>query len=41
SLCSELINSMGGTIRVESKPRYGTTFTIVLPMFNAEQGGGD
>ncbi|OPX95476.1 MAG: Sporulation kinase E [Syntrophorhabdus sp. PtaB.Bin006] len=41
SLCSELIDSMSGTIRVESKPRYGTTFIVTLPIDDTGQGGGD
>jgi two-component system cell cycle sensor histidine kinase/response regulator CckA len=37
SLSSELIRDMGGTIRVESKPRRGTTFFIALP--TRDEGG--
>lgn len=31
SLCYEFLDSMGGTVRAESKPGYGTTFSLTLP----------
>lgn len=36
ALCRTLINQTGGTIRLESRPREGTTFSIILPI--AEMG---
>ncbi len=32
--CREMIASYGGTIRVESKEGCGTTFTVVLPLYD-------
>ena len=32
SLCYDFVSTMGGTIRVESKPGYGTTFFVTLPV---------
>ncbi len=32
SLCYDLVNDMGGSIRVESKPGYGATFFVTLPV---------
>jgi two-component system, cell cycle sensor histidine kinase and response regulator CckA len=40
SLCHEFLSNMGGTIRTESKPRYGTTFFVALPTKDQEKAGG-
>ena len=32
SLCYDFVSTMGGSIRVESKPGYGTTFFVTLPV---------
>jgi two-component system NtrC family sensor kinase len=36
SICYGIINKMGGRIDVDSKVDEGTTFTIVLPLYNQE-----
>ncbi|MBA3886458.1 MAG: HAMP domain-containing histidine kinase [Acidobacteria bacterium] len=44
SIVSECVEQMLGTIRVESTPGEGTTFTVVLPLGNGEPalaGSGD
>ena len=32
SICRSIVTAHGGTIRAESTPGRGTTFTVVLPM---------
>jgi len=32
SLCSDFVKSMGGTVRVESRPGFGATFIVSLPV---------
>jgi signal transduction histidine kinase/CheY-like chemotaxis protein len=38
SICYGIVDEHGGTIRVESRPAVGTTFTIDLPVQHAEGG---
>ncbi|MBL4590670.1 MAG: hypothetical protein JKY96_01795 [Phycisphaerales bacterium] len=38
AVCKRLISEAGGTIRCESTPGMGTTFTIVLPGYDAKTG---
>jgi hypothetical protein len=33
-ICKELVTRQGGTIRVESEPQKGTTFSLTLPIFS-------
>jgi len=37
SLCHEFLIQMGGSIRVESKPGWGTTFVVTLPVTAARE----
>ncbi len=39
SLCQEFLSHMGGTVRVNSKPGFGTTFLVTIPMEGAKEGG--
>jgi PAS domain S-box-containing protein len=32
SLCSDFVKSMGGTVKVESRPGFGATFVVSLPV---------
>jgi len=32
SLSNDFVNSMGGTVRVESRPKFGATFIVSLPV---------
>ncbi|HZS71907.1 MAG TPA: ATP-binding protein [Candidatus Acidoferrum sp.] len=36
SVCKKVIEQHGGEIRVRSKPRHGTTFSVFLPVLGAE-----
>ncbi len=36
SVCKKVIEQHGGEIRVRSKPRHGTTFSLFLPVLGAE-----
>jgi len=38
AVCAGLVDGMGGTIRVRSAGKDGTSFTILLPAADAEQG---
>jgi len=40
SLCRELLNNMGGTVKVVSKPGVGTSFFVALPTEFTENRGG-
>ena len=39
--CKEYITSLGGEIRVESKPGEGTSMRVILPLAAATQHVGD
>lgn len=41
SLCYDLVTSMGGSIRVASKPGYGATFFVALPALDDQDGRRD
>jgi len=41
SLCSDFIQSMGGTIKVESKPGFGAHFRVSLPVYGSGKHTGE
>ncbi len=38
SLCNEFVSHLGGTIRANTRPGYGTTFIVTLPVHSGEEG---
>ncbi len=40
NLVKELVESLGGSVRVDSEPAQGTTFSVALPHSTAPDGNG-